>query len=275
MKITFLGLIFSLLILTSCSNYSRVIKGKDMDAKLELATKLYDKGDYYKALPLLEELITVFRGTKKAEKTYYLYAYTNYKLGDYQSAAYDFENFAKTYPNSEFAEECAYMHAYCFYQDSPEYSLDQTNTYKAINELQLFADRYPKSERVKVCNTLIDELRSKLELKTYQSAEMYFHMELYRASIVTYKLLLDDFPSTNFREEVLFKIVKASYNLAENSIEEKKVARYEETIKAYTDFTSAYPDSRQKEKAEDYSVSARKRLDKINFNSVQLDSKNR
>ena len=132
------AIICMFILFASCSEYSRVTKGKDMDAKLELAVKLYSKGQYYKALPLFEELITIFRGTKKAERTYYYYAYTNYKLGDYEAAAYDFENFSKTFPSSEFAEECAYMHAYCYYQDSPKYSLDQTNTIKAINELQLF-----------------------------------------------------------------------------------------------------------------------------------------
>ena len=269
MKIRFLALIFSVLIL-SCSEYNKVQKGKDMDKKLELAIKLYAKKDYYKALPLLEELITVFRGTVKAEKVAYYYAYTNYQLGDYQSAAYDFENFSKTYPNSTLAEECAYMHAYCFYKDSPIYTLDQTSTYKAINELQLFIDRYPKSNRVDECNKLIDQLRAKLEMKSYRIAEMYFHMESYKAAIVTYKNLLKDFPSTTFREDALFKIVKSSYLLAENSYDDKKVERYEDTIKAYTEFVSAYPESRQKGRAEDYSASARKRLDKMNTKNTEI-----
>src|SRR4051812_42134134 len=99
MKIRFLGLIFSILFLTSCNEYTKVQKGKDMDKKLDMAIKLYNQKQYYKALPLLEELTTVFRGTVKAERTAYYYAYTNYQLGDYQSAAYDFENFTKTYPN--------------------------------------------------------------------------------------------------------------------------------------------------------------------------------
>ena len=46
-----------------------MLKSRDMDAKNDYAIKLYNKGDYYKALPLFEELITVYRGTKKAEQT--------------------------------------------------------------------------------------------------------------------------------------------------------------------------------------------------------------
>lgn len=245
-----------------------------MDAKLDLAIKLYQNGDYYKALPLLEELITVFRGTKKAEKTSYYYAYTNYKLGDYASASYYFENFSKTFPNSEFAEECSFMHAYCFYQDSPEYSLDQSNTYKAINELQLFTDRYPNTSKLEQCNMLIDQLRGKLELKSYDNAQLYYDMDSYKAAITSYKILLNDFPSTNFREDVLFKIVKSTFMLAENSIDEKKVERYNETIVAYTEFIRVFPKSRMKEKADEIFVSAQKKIEKLSVRTSQMNSKN-
>ena len=260
MKNRILALIIAVLTLSSCSEYTRVQKGRDMDAKLNLAIRLYQKGDYYKALPLFEELIATFRGTKKAEKTYYYYAYTNYKLGDYEAAAYDFENFAKTYPSSEFAEECSFMHAYCFYQSSPLYSLDQTNTMKAINELQLFTDRFPRSSRVEECNKLIDQLRGKLELKSFEQAELYYNMDSYKAAITSYKNVLKDYPSTNYREEALFKILRASYLYAENSIEEKKLERYNDTIKAYTELISAYPESKYKNKAEDIQASAQKKL---------------
>jgi outer membrane protein assembly factor BamD len=272
MKIHLSGLFCLFLLFTSCSEYTRVQKGRDVDAKLELAIKLYKKGEYYKALPLLEELITVFRGTKKAEQTYYYYCYTNYHLGDYETAAYDFDNFAKTFPSSEFAEECAYMHAFCFYQNSPEYSLDQTSTYKAINELQLFIDRFPNSSRLEDCNKHIDQLRAKLELKSYETAEMYNDMESYKAAVTSYKILLHDFPSTSFREEVLFKIVKATFELAENSIEEKKLERYNETVTAYSEFTSEFPKSRWRDKANDIVTAAQKKLNKMSVKSVQQNS---
>ncbi len=240
-----------------------------MDAKLELAIKLYNKGQYFKALPLLEELITIYRGTKKAEQTYYYYAYTNYRIGDYESAAYDFDNFTKTYPNSEYSEECAYMKAYCYYQSSPIYSLDQSNTFKAINNLQLFVDRYPTSTRVQECNKLIDQLRLKLEKKNYANAEMYLNMEDYKAAVTSYKILLQEFPATQYREDALWKILRASYSLAENSIEEKKKERFSQTLTAYTEFVNSYPQTKLKDKADDIYHSAAKRLEKLSIKSGQ------
>ncbi len=261
-KISFILLVFSTL-LTSCSSYNRILKGTDMEAKLEAAIRLYKKGDYYKALPLFEELITVYRGTRKAETTYYYYAYTNYRLEDFQSAAYDFENFTKTFPSSEYAEECAYMNAYCYYEDSPEYSLDQSNTYKAISQLQLFTDRYPGSSRIEKCNELIDQLRAKLETKMFETARLYYNMESYRAAITTFNNLLHDFPSTKYREISLYFSFKAAYFYAEGSIEDKREGRYNEALKSFGEFSLSFPESKYKKEAEDIAVDIRKKLDKM------------
>jgi len=239
-----------------------MLKSTNLDEKLDYAVKLYDKKQYYKALPLFEELITLYRGTKKAEKTYYYFAYTNYKLEDYASAAFDFENFAKTFPSSEWAEECSFMSAYCYYQDSPEYSLDQTNTLKAISQMQLFADHYPASKRIAECNELIDQLRWKLELKSYDIAKLYFSMEEYKAAVTSYKNLVKDFPSTKFREEALFMILKAGFRLADNSIDSKKAERFQQAQLSYAEFVNAYPQSKYKKDADDINEAIKKRQDK-------------
>jgi outer membrane protein assembly factor BamD len=261
MRSVFSAILLSFLLLfAGCSSYNKVTKGKDMDAKFDLAVKLYKKGNYYKALPIFEELIAVYRGTRKAEMTYYYYAYTNFKAGDFTSAAYDFENFVKSYPNSEFTEECAFMQAYCYFMDSPGYSLDQTNTYKAIIQLQLFADRYPSSSKLEECNQLIDRLESKLELKYYETAKMYFFMDEFKAAVTSFRNLLNDFPSTPHREEAMFLVFKAQFRLAENSIEDKKNGRYNEALTFYGEFRSAYPESKYMKEADSIAQEIRKKL---------------
>ena len=240
-----------------------MLKSTDMEAKQEYAIKLYQKGKYYKALPLFEELITTFRGTKKAEQTYYYYAYTNYQLEDYETAAYDFGNFATSFPNSTLAEECAYMHAYCYYLNSPDYSLDQSSTIKALNEMQLFIDQYPRSSRVEEGNQLIDKLRYKLETKDYENAKMYYHMEEFKAAVTAFKNLQKDYPSSIYREEAMFLGLKSEFLLAENSIETKKQERYQSALTSCGEFTAAYPESRFRKDTEKIAGDCRKKLEKI------------
>ena len=69
-------------------------------------------------------------------------------MKDYYMAAYYFKRFTKNFPNSSRAEECAFSAAICNLESSPEYYLDQSDTYDAIDEFQLFINRYPSSNLI-------------------------------------------------------------------------------------------------------------------------------
>lgn len=236
----FVAMLFAFFVLYGCSDYQKVLKSNDYTKKYEVAMKLYNKKDYQKAYPLLEELVSVKRGTKEAEDIYYYYCYCNYYLDDLISASYHFSQFAKTYPASDRAEEAAYMNAYCYYLGSPQYSLDQSNSYKAIQEMQLFINQYPNSKRVEECNQLIDKLRVKLEKKSYESGMLYFKMTDYKAAVVALNNTLKDYPMTAYREEILFTIIKSHFLLAENSYDNKKAERYKASMDVYYTFIDKF-----------------------------------
>ncbi len=250
MKKYFALLISVAMIFISCSKYQRVLKGTDMEKKYEYAEKYFQKKDYYRALQLLEELISVYKGTTKGEQTYYYYTYSNYYTGDYAMAAYHFNNFVQTYPNSKYAEEMQFMHAYCYYLDSPIPSLDQTNTLDAIEKFQLFINKYPKSTRVEESNRLIDELRYKIETKAFNNAKLYYKTENYKAAVVAFENVLIDFPSTTYREEALFLALKSSYIYAQKSVEGKQAERYKLAQENYFKLIDAYPQSKYLRDAE-------------------------
>ncbi len=246
----FLVLIISGFAISSCSEYQKTLKSTDLDYKFQKAVEYYEAEKYNKAYPIFDELLTLYRGTLKAEKVYYYYAYTNFHLKDYILAAYHFKNFAKTFPKSEHEPEAAFMTGYCYYLQSPSASLDQSYTFKAINELQLFANTHSESARLQETNELIAELRGKLEEKSFEKAKLYYNMERYQAATVAFGNTLNDFPGTKYREEALFLRLKAAYELAQNSIPSKKLQRYIESKTAYFEFIEAYPESAYARNAE-------------------------
>lgn len=252
-------------LLSGCrSEYQKTLKGNDISKKYEMAKKYYNKKDYFRALGLLEELVNVYRGSDEAENIYYYYAYCHYGLKDLITARYHFKNFAETYPRSKYAEECRYMSAYCYYLDSPEFSLDQENTYKAIESLQLFINLYPKSERVAQCNLLIDRLREKLQLKSYTNAKLYYNIGDYKSAVYAFNNSENDFPDTPYKEEMQFLTVKSSFMYAKNSIESKKHERFLETIDYYQKFVDSYPSSKFLKEAQDIYYQVVKEVDTIN-----------
>jgi outer membrane protein assembly factor BamD len=227
----------------SCNEFNKIQKSTDINEKYNKAKEYYAKGEYVKAQLLFDELYAVVRNTDKGEDVLYYLAYSNYHMGDHILAGYQFAVFYRTYPLSARAEECLYMSAYCHWQISPSYSLDQYDTYVAIERFQYFVQMFPNSDRVKECNKLIDDLHEKLDLKQFEIAKLYLNIGDYKAAISAFELLLHDSPSTKFREESMYLLIKAKYYLALNSIEEKKEKRINEAQAQYDSFVKAYPES--------------------------------
>ena len=108
---------FSILIIfitfSSCSKYQQVLKSPNLDFKYDMAVKYFNEENYFKALPIFDELKTLYRGTAKAEDVYCYLAYTHHELSENLVAGHYFRNFVLTFPNSKRAEEMAFMNAYC------------------------------------------------------------------------------------------------------------------------------------------------------------------
>lgn len=251
--------------MTSCSKYNKLLKSQDVDLKYEKALEFFEEEEYQKALPLFEELIAVTRGTSRSETVYYHYAYCYYGIRDFYLASFYFDTFTKTYPNSKYVEECAFMSAYCHYMNSPIPSLDQTDTKRAIDKFQLFLERHPETERKDTCNAIVSQLLGKLETKAYENAALYYDIEQYKAAVIALNNVLKDYPTTEYKEEILFLILESNYLLASKSVIEKKQDRLKATIKSYHNFVDSFPNSNKVRQAENIFESTIRELEKINL----------
>ena len=166
----FLSVILLVFVLTSCSSYQKALKSEDVAVKYAEAEKMYEKGKYSKAIRLFEQMATTFRGKPQAEKMYYMFSQSYYKTKQYYLAGYQFESFVSGYPKSEKIEEAAYLGAKSYSMLSPVYSIDQTDTFKAIDKLQAFIDRFPDSQYLAEANVSIKALREKIEKKVLFTA---------------------------------------------------------------------------------------------------------
>ncbi len=265
-------LVFSfIIVLTSCNSYNKLLKSDNPEEKLNAALEYYEAGSYYRTLQLLESILANYRGTIHAEKIYYYYAYSHYHQGEYLVAAYHFATLAKTLPNSQYAEEAMYMSAYCKYFFSPDYYLDQTFTKEAIKDMQLFINKYPKSVRVAEANKMIDEMRAKMELKSFENAKLFVTLNEYKAAIVSLENVIKDFPGTQYTEEAMFLIIKSWYLYAGGSIAEKQQERYEMVKESYQNFITEFPESNYKNEATFYMNSAIKNIEKIvSLNNTEI-----
>lgn len=239
-----------LIFLTSCSEYQKAMKSEDVAVKYPVAEKMYESGKYAKAIRLFEQIAPSYRGKPQAEKMFYMFSQSYFKTKQYYLAGYQFENFASSYPKSEKVEEAAFLGAFSYSKLSPRYSLEQVDTYKAIEKMQAFIDKYPESEYLKEANAVVRGLNDKLEKKAFEIAKQYNTISDYKAAIVVLDNFILEHPGTIYKEDALFYKFDSAYKLAINSIEAKKQERLEFSKEAYDKLVKFNPETKYKEKAD-------------------------
>ena len=240
------------LLISGCETPEKVLKSNDLEYKKNKAIYWYNKKEYFKCIPVMEELIGLMKGRESTEDLYYMYAMANYKQGDYMISAYHFKNFYDLYPNGEHTEECLFMQGKSFAMLSPKPDLDQTYTYKGLEAYQFFLNMFPDSKYVPETNEAITRLRKKLEKKALNAADLYYKTSNYKAAATCYEIILRDFPDIEESEKVSFMIVKARFKYAQNSIDIRKQERFNNVVKSYGDFKYKFGGSKFLEEAKNY-----------------------
>ena len=264
MKKYVISLSILMMLLTGCaSEFNRVYKTTDNDYKYEFAKECFARGKFTQAITLLQELVTIQKGTDNAQECLYMLAMAEYCDRDYESASETFKKYYKTYPKGIYAEQAAFYIGQSLYQSTPEPRLDQTSTVNAISAYQDFLDFFPESQLKEKATSRMFELTDKLVFKEYLSAKLYFNLgdyfgncleggSNYEACIVTSENALKTYPFTSMREKFAVLIMKSKYELARQSVEDKKVDRYRDAEDECYGFINEYPDSKDKATAEKF-----------------------
>lgn len=258
-------LVFLALSVVSCSKFAKVQKSTDYEYKLRMADKYYVQKKYNYSQQLYEELFPLLKGQPQFEDLFYKYAYCSYYLRDWMNAEQLFKQFTEVFPSSARAEEMEYMRSYTYYRQSPKLELDQTNTQKTIGLMQTFINTHPESPRIKEATEIIDLCRIKLEGKEYKSAELYYNMGHYRAAAIAYTSLMNDFPDSQRSDAYKLQVIKSYYLFAMNSVEEKKITRFEQVVNECNDFADRFPESKLAKEVESYLNLSKNNL-KVNNN---------
>lgn len=249
---------------TSCSSYNKVLKSMDYEYKYEAAKEYYVSGKYNRTAMLLEELIAILKGTDKGEESLYMLGMCYFNMHDYETASHYFTTYYKNYPRGIYTEEARFYTGKALYMAVPEPRLDQTSTINAIQELQLFLEYYPTSSRKQRIQEMLFDLQDNLAEKEYLSATLYYNLgpytgnfgnnrnasNNYEACVITAQNALRDYPFCKQREDLSMLILRAKYQMALQSVDEKKHDRMRDALDEYYAFKNEYPESKYAKEAE-------------------------
>ena len=252
------------LLMTSCVNeYNQITKSGDYTLKYEYAKQCYAQGKYSRAVPLLQEVVTMKKGSTEGEECLYMLAMAEFGMKDYETASEYFKKYFSSYPKGRYAENAKYYVGESLFQNAPEPRLDQSTTMTAIAAFQEYLDIFPDAHLKSQATSRLYALQDLLVEKEYKSACLYFDLGTYfgnctnggnnyEACIVTAQNALKDYPYSNRREEFASLVMKSKYELAKMSVESKQLERYQDAEDECYGFINEYPDSKERSLAEKY-----------------------
>lgn len=252
------------LLMTSCVNeYNQITKSGDYTLKYEYAKQFYAQGKYSRVVPLLQELVTMKKGSTEGEECLYMLAMAEFGMKDYETASEYFKKYFSSYPKGRYAENAKYYVGESLFQNAPEPRLDQSTTMTAITAFQEYLDIFPNAHLKDQATGRLYALQDLLVEKEYKSAHLYFDLGTYfgnctnggnnyEACIVTAQNALKDYPYSNRREEFASLVMRSKYELAKMSVESKQLERYQDAEDECYGFINEYPDSKERTLAEKY-----------------------
>lgn len=242
------------LLISSCGEYQKVLNKGTTEEQYKMAVKLYESKKYDKALRLFEKITPVYRGKPQMERIQFMVAQSNFNIKSYNLAGYYFDRFTKNYPKSSKKEEAAFLSAYSYKLASPVFSLDPTDTKKALDAFQTFINTYPTSSRIEEANQHYADIRYKLQKKEFEIAKTYYRtaeydLRNYKAAIQAFDNLLSNYLGSEFKEEALFYRLKAAHDYVLKSTQRKKEERIKDARKAYDKLKRNFPESKYLEES--------------------------
>jgi outer membrane protein assembly factor BamD len=206
----------------------------------QLAMRQYEKEDYLKAQSEFQKLIYSFPGQSFIDTAQYYLAMTYFKIGSYPEAVGEFKRLLQTYPGSGLADDAQFQIAMAHYDESPRYSLEQTETYAAIDEFSVLVDKYPGSPHIADTQEKLDVLYDKLAKKLYKSGELYMKLNDYDPALIYFGQVRDNYPNTEWA-------ILAFYY---SGLAQLKSGRKSDALETFQNFVTAFPENKLARKAQ-------------------------
>ncbi len=226
--------------LTSCGEYSKVLKSKDPEYKYTKALEYFNQEKYVRSQTLLDDIASYYKGTPRAEDVLEYLARSYMGQKNYTDASDYYSAYIRNYPKGKYIAEARYQLGHCKYLDSPDSRLDQTTTREAIEAYPEFVSLYPESPYAEQASKAM-----------YFSARLYYNLGTYLGNNylscqVVAQNALRDYPNNSYTEELNWLILAAKYQQAVQSMPDKKLERARDAQDECYSFLTEYPESKHK-----------------------------
>lgn len=219
-KFQYLLLILILVINISCSKdlkVKSVIKEKDLNSQVleayEEGKKYLEKGDGLFAAKKFNEAEILFPQSEWAPKSALMAAFAYYSQDYFDDAIMELKRFTKIYPNNKNIDYAYYLLATSYYEKIVDETRDLQSIINSKKNFEIILNEYSNSEYYLDSRFKIDLINDTLASKEMYVGRYYYEKKKWIPAINRFRTVTDDFESTVYVEEALYRLVEVYYLL--------------------------------------------------------------
>ena len=223
--------IFLLILFSSCAseiNKKSVVKEKSLELQVKEAylegLKELEKGDALFAARKFNEVEILFPQSDLAPKSSLMAAYSYYSQDYYEECIFELLRFLDIYPKDKNLDYAYYLLGIAHYEQIVDEKKDTFTILKAKEYFEYLNLNYPNTEYSIDASFKIELINDILASKELYIGRYYLDKKKWIPAINRFKKVIDDYDTTIYVEEALFRLVEVYYLLGIEE-EAKKYAK--------------------------------------------------
>ena len=190
-----------------CCSKKNVHVEEDLSPRFDKAMGYFDRGKYPRAKDEFDYIIMTDPGSKIANESQYYMAEALFQMEEYSDASISFDRYVRFSPNYTKIEKSRYRICECAILSSNAYQREQSQTHRALEQLQMFIEDFPTSDFVEDAENAIVELRIKLAQKDFEVGRIYLKLEEYESALIYFRSVLNNYYDTPFADDARIGIM--------------------------------------------------------------------
>ena len=190
-----------------CCGKKNIHVEEDLSPRFDKAMEYFDRGKFPRARDEFDYIIMTDPGSKIANESQYYVAEALFQMKEYSEASISFDRYVRFSPDYTKIEKARYRICECAILSSNTYQREQSQTHRALEQLQMFIEDFPASDLVIDAENGILELRIKLAQKDFEVGRMYLKLEEYDSALIYFRSVLNNYYDTSIADDARVGII--------------------------------------------------------------------
>jgi outer membrane protein assembly factor BamD len=205
--------------LASCSKEKKISVINETDINLQMISLYEDgynellNGDILYAANKFKEAELIFPQSEWAPLASLMAAYAYYSQDYYFEAIDQIEDYMKKYPNHNNKDYAHFILAMCYYENIVDEKRDLKPLIKSKKEFELIITKFPNTDFALDAKFKLELIEDRLAGKEMFIARHYLKSKKWISAINRFKIVLEDYETTAYVEEALYRLVEINYRL--------------------------------------------------------------